>query len=130
MARWLMVIFVCAIAREPRTSTDEPPRKCRIETPRSKPARLTSMNFDAGPWNQVALIQPSSCQTVRKRSQSPASRQTAQSCTTWMIASRSASISARIVVIGAVDDVLEILLDARRRLCELLRGQRHLARTQ
>ena len=54
-------------------------------TPRSKPALLTSMNFAAGPWNQVALIQPSSCHTVRKRSQSPASRQIAQFWTSWVI---------------------------------------------
>src|SRR5262245_22555111 len=58
-------------------------------TPRSKPARLTSMNLDAGPWNQVAVIQPLSCQTVLKRSQSPASRHSAQFCTVSMIASLS-----------------------------------------
>ena len=57
------------------TSIEVPPRKWRIRTPRSKPSRLTRMNSSAGPWNQVAIIVPSSCQTVRKRSQSPASRQ-------------------------------------------------------
>ena len=45
-------------------------------TPRSKPSRLTRMKSSAVPWNQVAIMRPSSCQTVRKRSQSPASRQT------------------------------------------------------
>src|SRR5688500_6840802 len=88
-----MVILVCAMARAPRSSTLEPPRKCRMLTPFSKPARLTSMNSRAGPWNQVALIQPSSCQTVRKRSQSPASRQIAQFSTTWTMASRSSITS-------------------------------------
>ena len=64
--RWLMVIFVCATARLPFRSTLEPPRKCRMLTPLSKPALLTSMNSAAGPWNQVAVIQPSSCHTVRE----------------------------------------------------------------
>jgi hypothetical protein len=73
-----MVILVCAMARVPFTSTLVPPRKWRITTPRSNAARLTSMNLSAGPWNQVAVIQAPSCQQVRKRSQSPASRHTAQ----------------------------------------------------
>src|SRR5919199_626717 len=46
-ARCEIVIFVCAIARSPARSTDVPPRKCRIETPRSKPSRLTRMNSSA-----------------------------------------------------------------------------------
>src|SRR5258706_2397578 len=58
-------------------------------TPLPNPPLLTSMNFPAGPWNQVAVIQPSSCQTVRKRSQSPASRHRAQFWTTSMICSLS-----------------------------------------
>src|SRR5512135_1224317 len=66
-----------------------PPRKCRMLTSFSNPARLTSMKRDAGPWNQVAVIQPSSCHTVRKRSQSPASRQTAQLLTVSAMARRS-----------------------------------------
>ena len=57
-------------------------------TPFSKPALLTLMNSAAGPWNQVAVIQPS-CHTLRKRSQSPASRHSAQFCTTSMISSLS-----------------------------------------
>ena len=88
-----IVILVCAMARSPATSTELPPRKWRIRTPRSKPSRLTRMNSSAGPWNQVAIILPSSCQTVRKRSQSPASRQTAQFSISSRISSRSRSSS-------------------------------------
>ena len=58
-------------------------------TPLSKPARLTAMNSSAEPWNQVAIMRPSACQTVRKRSQSPASRHTAQFSTNSRIACRS-----------------------------------------
>ena len=58
-------------------------------TPLSKPSRLTSMNSSAVPWNQVAIMRPSSCHTVRKRSQSPASRHTTQFSTNARIASRS-----------------------------------------
>ena len=47
-------------------------------TPRSKPCLLTAMKSRAGPWNQVAVIQPSSCHTVAKRSQLPASRHSTQ----------------------------------------------------
>ncbi len=50
-----------------------------MRTPRSNPSRLTRMNSSNPPWNHVAIIRPSSCQTVRNWSQSPASRQTAQS---------------------------------------------------
>src|SRR5262245_14096780 len=49
------------------------------------------MKSSAGPWNQVAIMYPSSCQTVRNRSQSPASRQTTQFSTSSRIASLSAS---------------------------------------
>src|SRR5665213_3173937 len=58
-------------------------------TPRAQPSCVTRMKSAAEPWNQVAIITPSSCQTVRKRSQSPASRQTAQ----FSINSRRASRS-------------------------------------
>src|SRR5262245_48043962 len=78
---------------------DEPPRKWRMLTPRSNPSRLTRMNSSAGPWNQVAIIRPSSCQTVRKRSQSPASRQTTQFSTRSRIACLS-SLATR-PIIGA-----------------------------
>ena len=61
--------------------------------PRAAPSRLTLMNSSAGPWNQVAIILPSGCQTVRKRSQSPASRHTAQFSTSSRIACRSAAWS-------------------------------------
>jgi hypothetical protein len=44
----------------------------------------------AGPWNQVAVIQPSECQTVAKRYQSPASRHTTQFSTVSRIARFSA----------------------------------------
>ncbi len=60
-------------------------------TPLSQPSRLTSMKRSAEPWNQVAIIRPSECQTPRKRSQSPASRHTAQFWTTSRISSRSTS---------------------------------------
>src|SRR5438477_7712118 len=60
-------------------------------TPRSNPSRLTSMNCVAEPWNQVAVIQPSACHTVAKRSQSPASRQTTQFSTHSRIARESDS---------------------------------------
>src|SRR4051794_30651245 len=46
------------------------------------------MNSSAEPWNHVAIMRPSSCQTVAKRSQSPASRQTAQLSTRPRIARR------------------------------------------
>src|SRR5262245_34246084 len=84
-----MVILVCEMARLPATSTELPPRKCRMLTPFSKPARLTAMNSSALPWNQVAIMRPSSCQTPRKRAQSPASRHTTQFSTTSRMASRS-----------------------------------------
>ena len=60
-------------------------------TPRSKPSRLTRMKSAAGPWNQVAIITPSSCQTVAKRSQSPASRHTTQFSTSSRISWRSSA---------------------------------------
>ena len=63
-------------------------------TPRSNPSRLTRMKSSAGPWNQVAIMRPSSCQTVRKRSQSPASRQTAQFSTSSRIDWRSSGSMA------------------------------------
>src|SRR6185503_12552803 len=78
-----------ATPRTPATSTDVPPRKWRMRTPRSKPSRLTRMKSSQLPWNQVAIILPSSCQTVRNRSQSPASRQTTQFSTRRRISSRS-----------------------------------------
>src|SRR5688572_10827321 len=90
-----MVILVCATARLPFKSTLEPPRKCRMLTPFSKPALLTLMNSGAGPWNHVAVIQPSSCHTVRKRSQSPASRHSAQLWTTSTISCLSINLHPR-----------------------------------
>ena len=54
-------------------------------TPLAQPCLLIAMNSSAVPWNHVAIIRPSSCQTVRKRSQSPASRQTAQFSTSSRI---------------------------------------------
>src|SRR5262249_11752233 len=91
-ARWVMVIFVCETARAPATSTEQPPRKWRMRTPLANPSRLTRMKSSAGPWNHVAIIRPSSCQTVRKRSQSPASRQTTQFSTRRRISSSSADV--------------------------------------
>ena len=92
-ARWEIVILVCAIARSPARSIEVPPRKCRMLTPRSKPSRLTRMKSAAEPWNQVAIMRPSSCQTVAKRSQSPASRHTAQFSIRSRIVRRSSGIS-------------------------------------
>src|SRR6185503_10871380 len=81
-----------ATPRTPATSTDVPPRKWRMRTPRSKPSRLTRMKSSQLPWNQVAIILPSSCQTVRNRSQSPASRQTTQFSTRLRIRASSADV--------------------------------------
>src|ERR1700741_4917198 len=52
------------------------------------------MNSSREPWNQVAIIRPSSCHTSRKRSHSRASRSTAQSSTSWRIARRSSRVVA------------------------------------
>lgn len=59
-------------------------------TPLAQPSCVTRMNSANGPWNQVAIITPSGCHTVAKRSQSPASRHTAQRSTS----SRTRSLSA------------------------------------
>src|SRR6478736_6834710 len=91
-ARWVIVILVCETARAYDTSTDIPPRKWRIRAPRSKPSRLAWMKSSQLPWNQVAIIRPSSCQTVRYRSQSPASRQTTQFSTRRRISSSSVDV--------------------------------------
>src|SRR5262245_56242093 len=91
-ARCVIVIFACETALCPAMSTEDPPRKWRIRTPRSKPSRLTRMKSSHGPWNQVAIIRPSSCQTVRKRSQSPASRQTTQFSTRLRISASSVDL--------------------------------------
>src|SRR5579871_4703310 len=65
-------------------------------TPLSKPWRLTAMKSRAGPWNQVAVIQPSAgCHTVASRSQSPASRHSAQFSTSSRMANLSASTAMR-----------------------------------
>src|SRR5262252_380642 len=61
-------------------------------TPASSPRRLAAMKSRAGPWNQVAVIQPSvGCHTVANRSQSPASRHSAQFSTSSRMANLSAS---------------------------------------
>ena len=70
-------------------------------TPLLEPSRLTAMNSSAVPWNQVAIMRPSACQTVRKRSQSPASRHTAQFSTSSRIANRS-NTSSPIAVLPVV----------------------------
>src|SRR6266851_5988889 len=88
--RCMIIILVWLIARFPATSQVEPPRKCMILTPRSNPSRLTRMKSDAGPWNQVAVIHASSCQTVRKASQFPASRKRTQ----FSITSRISAFSS------------------------------------
>src|SRR5690242_10934317 len=51
------------------------------------------MNTSTPPWNQVAFITPSSCQTVRKRAQSRASRHSAQFSISSRISRRSAASS-------------------------------------
>ncbi len=43
-------------------------------TPFSKPRLLAAMKSAAGPWNHVALIQPSGCHVVANRSLAPASQ--------------------------------------------------------
>src|SRR5437764_15264509 len=61
-------------------------------TPLSNPLRLAAMKSGAGPWNQVAVIQPAvGCHTVANRSQSPASRHSAQFSTSSRMANLSAS---------------------------------------
>ena len=62
-------------------------------TPASKPSRLARMKSAAGPWNQVAVIQPSSCQTDANPAQSPASLVRAHFSTSWRIRNSSASCS-------------------------------------
>src|SRR5580704_4133831 len=90
-ARCEIVILVCAMARSPATSIEEPPRKCRMRTPRFQPSSLPLMNSSNVPWNQVAIMRPSACQTVRKRSHSRASRHTAQFSTSWRMVTLSAA---------------------------------------
>jgi hypothetical protein len=60
-----------------------------METPLFHPAMLASMNSAAVPCFQVAIMRPSGCQQVANRSQSPASRQTAQFSTRARISSVS-----------------------------------------
>ena len=100
--------MVCAMARSPGTDPVfadpvgvdrvfadrvliEPPRKCRMFTPASKPAWLTRTNSAAGPWNQVAVIQPSSCHTDANDAQSAESRAIAQVSMSLRILNSSAS---------------------------------------
>src|SRR5437899_10576202 len=85
-------------------------------TPLFQPSRLTSMNRSAGPWNHVAIIRPSSCHTVRKRSQSPASRHSTQFSTTSRICRRSsmASIDFSVYDNGLLARILDV-----RKLVEL-----------
>src|ERR1700722_10878571 len=78
------------MARCSTPSITEPPRKCKMRTPCSKPSRLTAMNSSNGPCHHVAIIRPSSCQTERNRSQSPESRQRAHASTSSRISARSA----------------------------------------
>ena len=81
-----------------------------MRTPRSKPSRLMRMKSSHGPWNQVAIILPSSCQTVRNRSQSPASRQTTQFSTRLRIRASSADVEGAecdVVCTGRFFDFLE-----------------------
>ena len=105
LARCEMVILVCEIARHPASSIEFPPRKCKMLTPRSKPSRLTRMKSSAGPWNQVAIMYPSLCQTVRNRSQSAASRQTTQFSTTSRIANFSSVCSSMSCHLPFVSDI-------------------------
>ena len=62
-----------------------------MRTPRAQPCLLASMKPSALPWNHVAIIRPSSCHTVRRRCQSPASRQTAQDSTSSRISRRDSA---------------------------------------
>ncbi len=82
-------------------------------TPLSQPSLLTRIKSAADPWNQVADIHPSSCQTVAKRSQSPASRQIAQFSIRSRIAIRSACSAS---VMTVPPRVAETAGQAKRRL--------------
>src|SRR6266850_7622696 len=99
-------------------------------TPLLKPSLLTSMNFSAGPWNQVAFIHPSGCQTVLKRSQSPASRHKTQFSTVSRIASFSA-INASITYLRTRDVIaFHPVCKARwERIRSSRKGQRAMRRT-
>ncbi len=100
-------------------------------TPRSKPCLLTRMKSRAGPWNQVAVIQPSSCHTVAKRSQSPASRHSTQFSITSRMACRSAASASLIPreltrdPVAQRADAFDLGLDHVAVLQELLRRAPH-----
>jgi hypothetical protein len=57
---------------------------------RGRVDEVEAMNSAYGPWNQVAVIHPSSCQTRENSSHRPASRSTTQSSTTLRIADAAA----------------------------------------
>src|SRR5579862_7501272 len=82
------------MARLPAMSMALPPRKCRMRTPRFQPSSLPLMNSSNVPWNHVAHMRPSACQTVRKRSHKRASRHTAQFSTSSRMTRLSSSITA------------------------------------
>ena len=64
-----------------------------MRTPRAQPSSLALMKSSKLPWNQVAIMRPSACQTVRKRSHSRASRHRAQFSTSSRIVALSAAMS-------------------------------------
>src|SRR6202050_1063769 len=63
-------------------------------TPLATPSWLTLMKYSFGPWNQVAILEPSSCQQALKASQSPESLALAQVSTTSLMMRRSASVAS------------------------------------
>ena len=69
-------------------------------TPLAQPSCVTRMNSVYGPWNQVAIITPSGCHTVANRSQSPASRHTAQRSIIWRISSSCCKVSVILFISG------------------------------
>ena len=69
-------------------------------TPLVKPALAHLDEFLGRALEPGRLIQPSSCQTVRNRSQSPASRQSAQFSTSWRMARRSYRVLSGAVAVA------------------------------
>src|SRR5438309_5238245 len=75
------------------------------------------MNSSAVPWNQVAIIRPSSCQTLRKRSHIRPSRQMAQfSMRSRMIRRSGSSPAAASGMAGGGRQMPGIDADAPERL--------------
>jgi len=85
-----------------------PPRKCELRAPRAKLSWLARMKSSAPPWNQVAIMTPSWCQTERNSFQRPVSRHVAQ----FSISSRMARRSARSVLVAMHSDAFSSVMPA------------------